>query len=155
MNKTSNAQYNSSQFSSLKDGYKLTYTEKDNRLKLVYKDGSIIFDVSLDEIEGIYKMYTFLIIKLKDNTRHFISFGIILNSIKDVASLGSTDMNHKDEMYSDTMDEWVKLLISKGIKLKRPTSIRILYFILYFCVANFVLLIILRLILLIVKLSSS
>ena len=150
MNKTSNAQYNSSQFSSLKDGYKLTYTEKDNRLKLVYKDGSIIFDVNLDEVEGIYKMFTFLIIKLKDNTRHFISFGIILNSTKDIRSLDLTDTS-----YSDGMDEWVKLLISKGVKLKLSTSIRILYFILYFCVASFVLLIILRLILLIVKLSSS
>ena len=150
MNKTSNALYSSSQFSLLKDGYKLTYTEKDNRLKLVYKDGSIIFDVSLDEVEGIYRMYTFLIIKLKDNTRHFISFGIILNSTKDIRSLDLTDTS-----YSDGMDEWVKLLISKGVKLKLSTSIRILYFILYFCVANFVLLIILRLILLIVKLSSS
>ena len=150
MNKTSNAQYNSSQFSSLKDGYKLTYTENDNKLKLVYKDGSIIFDVNLDEVEGIYKMFTFLIIKLKDNTRHFISFGIILNSTKDIRSLDLTDTS-----YSDGMDEWVKLLISKGVKLKLSTSIRILYFILYFCVANFVLLIILRLILLIVKLSSS
>ena len=150
MNKTSNAQYNSSQFSSLKDGYKLTYTENDNKLKLVYKDGSIIFDVNLDEVEGIYKMFTFLIIKLKDNTRHFISFGIILNSTKDIRSLDLTDTS-----YSDGMDEWVKLLISKGVKLKLSTSIRILYFILYFCVASFVLLIILRLILLIVKLSSS
>ena len=150
MNKTSNAQYNSSQFSSLKDGYKLTYTENDNKLKLVYKDGSIIFDVNLDEVEGIYKMFTFLIIKLKDNTRHYISFGIILNSTKDIRSLDLTDTS-----YSDGMDEWVKLLISKGVKLKLSTSIRILYFILYFCVASFVLLIILRLILLIVKLSSS
>ena len=78
MDKTSNVQYSSNRLSPLKDGYKLTYKEAGNRLNLVDKDGSSIFDVSLDEVAEIYRARSFLEIKLKDNTRHFIGFGIIL-----------------------------------------------------------------------------
>ena len=130
MDKTSNVQYTSNQFSLLKYGYKLTYKEAGNRLNLVDKDGSIIFDVSLDEVAGIYRMYTFLIIKLKDNTRHFISFGIILDSSKAAASQDSADLSYRDKMesYSATMEDWVKLFKSKGIKLKLPVTTKLLYF---------------------------
>ena len=145
MDKTSNVQYTSNQFSLLKYGYKLTYKEAGNRLNLVDKDGSIIFDVSLDEVAGIYRMYTFLIIKLKDNTRHFISFGIILDSSKAAASQDSADLSYRDKMesYSATMEDWVKLFKSKGIKLKMSAVVKLIYFM----AAVFVLQIILQLVL--------
>ena len=153
MDKTSNVQYTSNQFSPLKYGYKLTYKEADNRLNLVDKDGSSIFDVSLDEVAGIYRMYTFLIIKLKDNTRHFISFGIILDSSKAAASQDSADLSYWEKMKSDsaTMEDWVKLFKSKGIKLKMSAVVKFLYFI----AALFVLQIILRLVVLVARSSSS
>ena len=66
MDKTSNVQYSSNRLSPLKDGYKLTYKEAGNRLNLVDKDGSSIFDVSLDEVAEIYRARSFLEIKLKD-----------------------------------------------------------------------------------------
>ena len=145
MDKTSNAQYTSNQFSPLKYGYKLTYKEADNRLNLVDKDGSSIFDVSLDEVAGIYRMYTFLIIKLKDNTRHFISFGIILDSSKAAASQDSADLSYRDKMvsYKATMEDWLKLFKSKGIKLKMSAVVKLIYFM----AAVFVLQIILQLVL--------
>ena len=149
MDKTSNAQYTSNQFSPLKYGYKLTYKEADNRLNLVAKDGSRIFEVSLDEVAGIYRMYTFLIIKLKDNTRHFISFGIILDSSKAAASQDSADLSYRDKMesYSAAMEDWVKLFKSKGIKLKMSAVVKFLYFI----AALFALQLILRFVLLVAR----
>jgi hypothetical protein len=123
MDKTSNAQYSSNQFSQVKYGYKLSYKETSNRLSLVDKDGSSIFDVSLDEVACIYRTgKIFLHIKLKNNTRHYISFGTILDSTKVAASQDSTDLS-----YRATMDEWVKLFKSKGIKLKQPSTTIFLY----------------------------
>ena len=145
MDKTSNVQYTSNQFSPLKYGYKLTYKEADNRLNLVDKDGSSIFDVSLDEVAGIYRTYTYLLIKLKDNTRHFISFGIILDSSKAAASQDSADLSYRDKMvsYKATMEDWLKLFKSKGIKLKMSAVVKLIYFM----AAVFVLQIILQLVL--------
>ena len=148
MDKTSNVQYTSNQFSLLKYGYKLTYKEAGNRLNLVDKDGSIIFDVSLDEVAGIYRMYTFLIIKLKDNTRHFISFGIILDSSKAAASQDSADLSYRDKMesYSATMEDWVKLFKSKGIKLKMSAVVKLIYFMAAVFVLQLILQLVLRLV---------
>jgi hypothetical protein len=124
MDKTSNAQYSSNRFSRVKYGCKLTYIEAGNRLSLVDKDGSSIFDFSLDEVACIYRTgKIFLHIKLKDNTRHYISFGTILDSTKVAASQDSTFLS-----YRATMGEWVKLFKSKGIKLKLPVTTKLLYF---------------------------
>ena len=88
------------------------------------KDGSSIFDFSLDEVACIYRTgKIFLHIKLKDNTRHYISFGTILDSTKVAASQDSTFLS-----YRVTMGEWVKLFKSKGIKLKLPVTTKLLYF---------------------------
>jgi hypothetical protein len=134
MDKTSNVQYASNQFTRLKDGYKLTYKEADNRLNLVDKDGSIIFDVSLDEVADIYRARSFLDIKLKDNTRHFIGFGVILGSSKAAASQDSADLSSWEKMKSidATMEDWAKLFKSKGvkgIKLKMPAAVKIIFYI--------------------------
>jgi hypothetical protein len=123
MDKTSNAQYSSNRFSRVKYGCKLTYIEAGNRLSLVDKDGSSIFDFSLDEVACIYRTgKIFLHIKLKDNTRHYISFGTILDSTKVAASQDSTELS-----YRATMAEWVKLFKSKGVKLKLPATTIFLY----------------------------
>ena len=139
MDKTSNAQYSSNRFSRVKYGCKLTYIEAGNRLSLVDKDGSSIFDFSLDEVACIYRTgKIFLHIKLKDNTRHYISFGTILDSTKVAASQDSTELS-----YRATMAEWVKLFKSKGIKLKMSAVVKLIYFM----AAVFVLQIILQLVL--------
>ena len=121
------------------------YEAKWSNVFFVVYDGSIIFDVNLDEVEGIYKMFTFLIIKLKDNTRHFISFGIILDSSKAAASQDSADLSYRDKMvsYKATMEDWLKLFKSKGIKLKMSAVVKLIYFM----AAVFVLQIILQLVL--------
>ena len=134
MDKTSNVQYSSNRLSPLKDGYKLTYKEAGNRLNLVDKDGSSIFDVSLDEVAEIYRARSFLEIKLKDNTRHFIGFGIILGSSKAAASQDFADLNFWEKMksISATLEDWAKLFKSKGvkgIKLTMPAAVRIIFFI--------------------------
>jgi len=123
MDKTSNAQYSSNLFSRVGYGYKLTYTEATNRLTLMDKNGSMVFDISLEDIAQIKRSARiFLFIKLKDNTNHYISFGNVVDSANSVSQESPNALS-----YRATMKSWLALFKSKGVKIKLPLSTKFFY----------------------------